>query len=85
MPPGHVAEVERICDRFEAALRDGGRPQIEDELLALVASGRDLLLKEPVALDLAYRRRVGETPGPAEYLGRFPDDELAVRAAFGVL
>ncbi|QDV38044.1 serine/threonine-protein kinase [Tautonia plasticadhaerens] len=83
--PRHVAEVERICDRYEAALRAGGRPRIEDELLALDASGRDLLLKELIALDLAYRRRAGEPPDPAGYLARFPDDAGAVRAAFGAL
>ncbi|MDG3002442.1 serine/threonine-protein kinase [Paludisphaera mucosa] len=83
--PGHVAEVERICDRYEAALRAGGRPRIEDELRAIEASGRDLLLKELIALDLVYRRRGGEAPAPTEYLARFPGDAWAVNAAFGGL
>jgi len=78
----NVAELERICDRFESALRAGERPRIEDELPALPEPARGTLLVDLIALELAYRRRADERPEPAEYLARFPESAWAVHAAF---
>jgi len=79
-----VRLVERSCDRFEAAWREGKRPRIEDETLAVPEPGRSELLRELLVLELAYRRRAGEGPGPREYRERFRGYERVVDEAFGL-
>jgi WD40 repeat protein len=78
-------QVDRACDRFEAAWRaagTAGRPRLEDYLAEAPAALRPVLLPELLALELAYRRRAGERPEPAEYTARFPDQPALVAAAF---
>ena len=55
-PPSFSAEIDAICDRFEAAWKVGERPRIEDYFLpqADAATQRQLLV-ELVKLDLGYR------------------------------
>jgi hypothetical protein len=72
LPPEQVLELERACDRFEAAWRVGRRPRAEDFLDAVRESGRPRLLRELLTLEVAYRRRDGESPTPEEYRGRLP-------------
>jgi tetratricopeptide (TPR) repeat protein len=78
-----MAQAERIRDLHEAALRAGERPLIEAAMPDVAGPERDLLLGELIALDLAYRRRAGESPEASEYIARFPGDAAAVRLAFG--
>ncbi|MBX7169069.1 MAG: serine/threonine protein kinase [Pirellulales bacterium] len=68
---------DRLCDQFEAAWKSGSRPRVED-FLPLGDDQRAALLRELVALDCAYRRGAGETPLLAEYLARFPDDQVVL-------
>jgi WD40 repeat protein/tRNA A-37 threonylcarbamoyl transferase component Bud32 len=75
-------EFDEACDRFEAAWRAGDRPLIEDYLGGLTASGRPVLLRHLLDLELAYRERFGESPGPAEYRLRFPGNEELVGSIF---
>jgi serine/threonine-protein kinase len=82
LPPDAGRRLESVCRRFEDAWRAGGRPGIGDHLAEVPQAERAVLLRELVALDVAYRRRLGEAPTPVEYLGRFPTDEGAVAAAF---
>ena len=63
--------------RFEAEWRAGRRPRLADFLVESAGAERAALLRELVLLDLGYRRRLGETPRPAEYLGRFPGTDSA--------
>ncbi len=50
---------------------------------AVEAPLRPALLRELVALDVDYRRRAGETPGPGDYTALFPEHADAVADAFG--
>jgi formylglycine-generating enzyme required for sulfatase activity len=65
-------QVDKICDRFEEAWKQGQRPQIEDYLDDLAELGRSALLHHLVKLDIYYRRRAGENPTVEEYRQRFP-------------
>jgi serine/threonine-protein kinase len=65
--------VDQVCNRFEAACKDGGRPRVEDFLGDAEGPERDALLRELVALEVYYRRARGEDCRPEEYRARFPD------------
>jgi tRNA A-37 threonylcarbamoyl transferase component Bud32 len=80
--PTVIEEIERVCDRFEAAWRAGRQPRIEDELGGLAGPGRRDLLRALLAIELAYRCQYGERPTRREYYARFPDDAELVRTAF---
>jgi serine/threonine-protein kinase len=72
LPAAGALRLEEACGRFEAAWRAGGRPRLEDYLGPADGPGYAALLRELVALDVHYRRRVGESPRPADYADRFP-------------
>jgi hypothetical protein len=81
--------VDEACLAFEQAwqahLADPEKhssPDIEKCLSVADAGDRAPLLRELLALELAYRRKVGQTPVAEEYLARFPGEEGVVRAAF---
>ena len=67
-----MAEVDATCDRFERAWQAGGRPRIEDDLGDPAAPGRDELLRGLLALEVFYRRRLGEDPTAGDDQARFP-------------
>jgi hypothetical protein len=60
----------RMCDRFESAWWSGERPRIEDYLVEALDSERPALLRDLLALDLAYRGWAGERPMPQKYRSR---------------
>ena len=55
-----AVHLDKICDRFEAALKAAGgggpRPRIEDYLADVPAAEHAALLPELIALEVAYRR-----------------------------
>lgn len=69
----HALLLDEACNTFEAKWRGRGRPDILAALLELPESMRPAALKELVALDVFYRRKVGETPTATEYAKRFPE------------
>jgi serine/threonine-protein kinase len=80
-PSGARREIDQVCDRFEAEWRAGNGPRIENYLGRLGPQHRADLLRALLDLELEYRLRRGERPGPAEYLRRFPGDAAVVGAA----
>jgi WD40 repeat protein len=70
--PDVALRLEGVCNRFEAAWRDGARPRVEDYLGALEGAERAALLRELVVLDVYHRRRRGEDCQLDEYRARFP-------------
>jgi serine/threonine-protein kinase len=86
VPASHDQHIDRLCDRFEAAWRalgsDQTAPAIEPYLADAPEPARALLLPKLLAIEVAYRQRRGEQPSTAEYLHRFPQDGVQVRAAF---
>jgi eukaryotic-like serine/threonine-protein kinase len=64
--------IDRICDRFEAALQRGRRPRLERYLVLAPKRARRRLFVELLFLELTYCRRRGEQPTSHEYQTRFP-------------
>jgi WD40 repeat protein len=64
--------LQAVCDRFERAWQAGLRPQLEDYLGDTPELERSALVRELIALEIAYRRKAGEQPQPDEYRARFP-------------
>ncbi|HVS38219.1 MAG TPA: serine/threonine-protein kinase, partial [Gemmataceae bacterium] len=75
-------EVDALCDRYEAALRRGEKPNL-DAWLPADGPLRKAALAELVRVELEHRRQAGETPTLADYLRRYPElgDHAAVLLA----
>jgi len=78
----HSAEIDAICDEFEAAWRAGQRPRIEEYLEQLAESGQSRLFDELLCGELELRFKAGEQPTSAEYESRFPSYEQQIEAVF---
>jgi serine/threonine protein kinase len=69
--------INEACDRFELAWQAGQRPRIEEYLGDTCEPERSALVRELIALDIDYRRQVGEQPRAEDYHERFPSLEQA--------
>ncbi len=78
------AVLDRIAIRFEAALKRGDCPLIEQYLESEpgAAAIRSTLFQELLALELDYGERCGKRPSPTEYETRFPQDRQLVLQMF---
>ncbi len=70
-----LRDFDQTCDRFEAAWCAGQNPLIEEYIEGKNEPLRLRLLRELVALEVAYRQQSGETPACAEYETRFTSDK----------
>ena len=67
LSPTLARQVDRICDRFEAAWKAGPRPDVGEYLAAATGPVRSALLRQLLLLDWDYRRRAGDDrPGGLE-------------------
>ena len=86
LPPSVRAEIDRWCDRFEQSWRSlettGDRPAMEQYLADWRDEGGDRLFSELLLVELAYRRRGGETPAAQDYQRRFPEFRHQIDAVF---
>lgn len=80
--PSRIGRLERACDRFEQAWKEGGRPALENYLNDRDGLALSALLRELLVVELAYRRQAGERPAPADYLPRFPHDAALIESIF---
>ncbi len=62
LPESIVRLVDRVCDEFEIAWREGHRPRLEDHLKDVPEPGRSVLLRALLATELESRRQRGEQP-----------------------
>jgi serine/threonine protein kinase len=82
LSPTVAREVDRACDAFEAAWREGQRPSLEEWLRGVAPTARKLLLRELLRVDLAYRRLATEAPTTVEYVAIFPGDAALIDEVF---
>jgi eukaryotic-like serine/threonine-protein kinase len=82
--PTVVARIDEACDRFEADWQAGLGPRIEEVLEAQPGPWQSELLRQLLAVELAYRSRTCETPDPDEYRRRFPAHTALVDRIFVV-
>src|SRR5262245_39647809 len=73
LPVEQAAQLEKVCDAFEAGWGGGDRPSVEGAVAGLAEPVRSATVRELVTLDVYYRRKAGDAPGPADYTGRFPE------------
>jgi serine/threonine protein kinase len=67
LPPSVLRRLDALCERFEDAWQVGQRPRIDDYLSEAEEPERDRLLRELIALDIDYRRQLGEKPEAHDY------------------
>jgi serine/threonine-protein kinase len=79
-----AAELDRACDRFEAAWRAGGSPRAEDHLGNAEDALRSTMLAELLAIEILWRRRRGEHAAESEYHERLPGCDREIAFAFGL-
>ena len=82
LPHSLDGPVARLCQEFETAWRTGQQPKLETFLSSLPEADRFVLIRDLLRIDLQFRFRANESPNPAEYRSRFPNDALAIEAAF---
>lgn len=78
-------EIDQVCDQFECLWRREERPQLEELLTTVEATGRKLLFRRLLKIELQHRYRLGEHPDAAEYKGQFPDYGNVIDAVFSEL
>jgi eukaryotic-like serine/threonine-protein kinase len=72
--------IDRICDAFEQAWREGKEPRIEDFLGDAGEPLRTRLFEELLLSDLECHARSGRTISVNDYVSRFPDRTVRIRA-----
>jgi tetratricopeptide (TPR) repeat protein len=82
------AEIDRLCDDFERAWKNGKRPSIEPLLSAVAPTSRSRLLSELLPIEFGYRHQAGDEFSAAEYRSRFADfaavvEQCLAAQAFG--
>jgi hypothetical protein len=68
-----LRKIEPHCDRFEAEWQAGRRPEIARYLHEVPTEARPELFRQLLRLDIDYRRRLRETPTPADYKAFFAE------------
>jgi eukaryotic-like serine/threonine-protein kinase len=82
LPTGMLDQIDRVCDRFEAAQAAGASPKIEDYLCEVDEPYQPALLRDLLASEIDARRQRGEQPEPREYRDRFAGADPAIASAF---
>src|SRR5262245_4645483 len=74
--------VDKACNRFEKAWKDGPRPCIEEYLAEVPEPDRVPFFRELLALEIELCCDGNETPTPEDYHHRFVEHLELIRAAF---
>lgn len=74
--------LDPLCDAFEAAWLRGERPSLSDLVQNEAPEIRTPLFTELLGIELEFRNRVGEIPGPEEYQSRYAAFNAEIQALF---
>jgi tetratricopeptide (TPR) repeat protein/predicted Ser/Thr protein kinase len=85
IPVEDQARNDAVCDRFEAAWREGGRPELAPFLSGVAGPARTALFRELLVLDVELRRAAGANTDAAAYRARFPEFPGIINAVFARL
>lgn len=80
--PSLQERTDRACDAFEARLKSGGRPRLEEFLDRAPGEEKRALLRELLRLELEHRRGQGEVPRAEDYTSRFPGEADVIQRVF---
>lgn len=76
-------QIDRVCTRFESALRAGQQPSLETYLDDSTAGGNVMaLFAELLAIELEYRRERGDMPDRRLLAERFPNLQTLIDEVF---
>ena len=75
-------EIDKVCDRFEAAWKNGESPDLESLLDGWEGPSRLSLFRELLSVELTHRKWQGAEPSLAEYENRFRDSRDIVQEVF---
>src|SRR5436305_14428817 len=70
LPLSVLQQIDQLCDSFEDAWQGGRSPQIEDYLERTDVPEHSALFRELVAREVELRKKAGDLPEHADYLGR---------------
>ncbi|MGD9645295.1 MAG: protein kinase [Pirellulales bacterium] len=74
--------LDRLCDDFEQAWRQGEPPRLEQFLQGLVEPERVAAFRKLLVIEISCRLRAGESPAAPEYEQRFPQYAALVSGHF---
>lgn len=74
--------IDLACDRFESNWRLGRRQSVEIYLVSVAPAEREACLKALLEIEVDLRGQEGDRPTLEEYLDRFPDHPVSIRAVF---
>src|SRR5262249_8623096 len=80
LSPTEAREVDRACDRFEAAWKAGRRPDPAEFLGPAGGAVRAALLRQLLLLDWEYRVRAGDRPQAAGAAARVPGEAALIES-----
>jgi serine/threonine-protein kinase len=78
-PESAATLIDRVCDQFEQAWRDGQHPNVDDYLDSVAEPLRSRLFEELLLSELELCVQLGETVETNAMLARFPDRQTQVR------
>src|SRR4051794_4552135 len=77
-----LRRIVSLCERYEAAWRDGHPPRIEEMLQEVPRPDWPEVLRILVAQDVQIRRERGEQPDSRDYQARFPEWASTIEEVF---
>lgn len=77
-----VRRIDQLCDRFEAELQAGRRPDLAEFLVEIGNTEQEALLASLLEVELEYRRAWGERPAAEDYVNRFSEFAEVVHSVF---
>lgn len=77
-----LKRLDRLCDEFESQWQDGRRPVISEFVKRAPQESQSAVFCDLLAVDIEYRRDLGEAPSAADYEESFSTFTEQIQAAF---